>query len=610
MRHPQAPIENVVVRFTRQSHHQDQVTYQAEVRESPILLRGGLFQADIEKRLEAFRQLYANRLMAGRGDDRAPDDTDPATTAAVRDLGVQLYELLPDALREALPRLLQHVFDGERNVRLVFEAKAGDHADQLLSMPWEIAYLKQLKMHLGLMQRVSITRRLLDTVRQGSLSVAAPFRIAHVVAQPKQYVKIPPAIWQAEREAIRQAAGQDDFYTLVAQPGSVQRLQETLTVRDHQVVHFLGHGEIATDSRHHSYLVFADENGKAQAVAGERLLHLLNSTQSVQLVVLNSCHGASVTAASSIAMQLVYGGVPYVVAMQDEIQQDAAVIFARTFYGAVQLGATIEEALALTRLKIAAEMHGEIDWSLPTLYTCLGTPQEPPIARAGSRIEHWMGQPEGQRQLSRISLGFGGAHLLVAMLLALSGVSPSPPAAAQVVWVIAAMAALPPLLAVAARLFGPVSIPAQPRWSPSARAALLLRMLGGAAIGIGLPACYAWQLLLLLVALNFWATLVPAAQILLLATMFVPAGLLSWQVAVGHGAVFISNTRVAAPVWDWTETILIAGGYIMLCGPVALLWLAPESITPPRGNLYAGVILTGLGYAVHRLAAGRPIQFQ
>lgn len=610
MRHPQTPIENVVIRFTRQSHQHDRAIYKAEVRESPILLRGGLFQADIEKRLEAFRQLYANRLMAGRGDDRAPDDTDPETTAAVRDLGVQLYELLPDALREALPRLLQHVFDKERDVRLVFEAKAGDHADQLLSMPWEIAYFKQLKMHLGLMPRVSIARRLLDTVRQGSLVVAAPFRIAHVVAQPRHYGMIPSAIWQAERDAIRQAAGQDDFYTLVAQPGSVQRLQETLAVRDHHVVHFLGHGEIEKDSRNHSYLVFADENGKAQAVAGERLLHLLNTTQGVQLIVLNACHGASVTAASSIAMQLVYGGVPYVVAMQDEIQQDAAVIFARTFYGAVQLGATIEEALALARQRIAAEMHGEIDWSLPTLYTSLGTPPEPPIARAGSRIEHWMRQPEGQRQVSRISLGFGVVHLLVAMLLALSGVSPSPPAAAQVVWVIAAIAALPPLLVVAARLLGRVSIPAEPRWSRSARAALSLRMLGAAAMGIALPACYAWQLLLLLVAFSFWATLVPAAQIVLLATMFVPAGLLGWQVAVGHGVAFISDARVAAPEWDWTETVVVAAGYIMLCGPVALLWLAPDSVTPPRSNLYAGLILTALGYAVHRLASGRPVQFQ
>lgn len=610
MRHPQPPIENVVVRFTRQSHNQDQVIYRAEVRESPLLLRGGLFQTDIEARLDAFRQLYGNRKMAGRSDDRAPADTDPMTTATVRDLGVQLYELLPDALREALPRLLQHVFDRERNVRLVFEAKAGDHADQLLSMPWEIAYIKQLKTHLGLMQRVSITRRLLDTVRQGSLVVAAPFRIAHVIAQPKQYETISPEIWQAERDAIRQAAGQDDFYTLVAQPGSVQRLQEALTARDHQVVHFLGHGELARDSRHHSYLVFADENGKAQAVAGERLLHLLNTTQRVQLVVLNSCHGASVTAASSIAMQLVYGGVPYVVAMQDVIQQSAAVIFAQTFYGAVQRRATIEEALASTRLKIAAEMQGEIDWSLPTLYTSLGTPQEPPIARTGSRIENWMRQPEGQRQLSGISLGFGGLHLLVAMLLALSGVSPSPPAVAQVVWVIAGMAALPPLLVVAARLLGHVSIPAEPRWSPSARAALLLRMLGAAAMGIALPACYAWQLLLLLVALSFWATLVTAAQILLLAMMFMPAALLSWQVAVGHGVAFISDARVAAPKWDWTETVIIAAGYIMLCGPVAMLWLTPAAITPPRGNLYAGIILTALGYAVHRLAAGRPVQFQ
>lgn len=608
MTQPEAQIDNVVIRFSRQSHYQDQVIYQAEVRESPVLLRGGPFQADIEKRLETFSELYANRSMPDRHGDPAQDDADPQTTAAVRDLGVQLYELLPHALREALPLLLQHVFDTGRTIRLVFEAKAGDQADQLLGMPWEITYFRNLRIHLGLMQRVIITRRLLETMRHASPFVAAPFRIAHVVAQPRNYRTIPDAIRKAESDAVHQAAGKDDFYTFVADPGSVQRLQETLITRDHQVVHFLGHGEIATDSTNQGYLVFADEAGRAQAVSGERLLQLLSTTRSVQLVVLNACHGASVTAAGSIAMQLVYGGVPYVVAMQHEIQQGAAVIFAQTFYGAVQSGETIEQAVALTRLKIASERRAGDDWSLPTLYTSLVATKEVPIARVASRIERWITQPEGQRQLGSMGLGFGAVHLLVGMLLALSGASPSLPAVHQMAWVIAAMAAVPPLLAVAARLFGRLPMPAESRWLPSVQAALFLRMLGAAALGIGLPAFCAWLLLLLLAALSFWATLAPVAQILLLAMMFAPGALLSWQVAVGHGVGFIANARFAAPELDWTETVVVAAGYIMLCGPLALLWLAPQSIAPPRGNLYAGVILTALGYLVRQKAADPPSQ--
>jgi hypothetical protein len=603
---PQSPIDDVVIRFTRESHYQDQVVYHAEVRESPILLRGGAFQADIEARLEAFRQLYANRLMDEPGDDHRPDDADPQTTAAVRDLGVQLYELLPDALREAFPRVLQHAFDKGRGIRLVFEARAGDRADRLLSMPWEIAYFNKLNRHLGLMPRVIITRRLLETVRQGAPLVTAPFRIAHVVAQPKQYGKIPPEIWEAERDAIHQAAQQDDFYTFIAHPGSVQRLQEALSVRNHQVVHFLGHGEVAADATNRGYLLFADESGRAQAVSGERLLNLLSTTSSVQLVVLNSCHGASVSAGGAIAMQLVYGGVPFVVAMQDEIRLDAAVTFAKTFYGAVQRGVAVEHALALTRLKIAADLPGSHDWSLPTLYTSLGAPMEGRIASVGSRIERWLHQPEGQRQLGAISLGFGGVHLLVALLLALSGSFPPPPALAQAIRVTVAMAPWPPLLAMAARLFGRLPLPAESGWSASVQAGLLLRMFGASALGLGLPAFCAWLLWLLLAALHFWTALAPAAQILLLALMFAPGVLVGWQLAIGHGIGFIVGARVATPRLDWTDSIVVVAGYTILCGPLALLWLAPEAVAPPRGNIYVGVILIALGYLVRRQAADRP----
>src|SRR6185503_8903081 len=119
-----------------------------------------------------------------------PADLDPDVELATQELaslGTQLYQLLPEALREGLPRLFQHVFDKGRGVRLVFEARAGDQADQLLSLPWEICYFKELRLHLGLMPRVIIVRRLLETVRQASPLVAPPFRVAHVIAQPDQY---------------------------------------------------------------------------------------------------------------------------------------------------------------------------------------------------------------------------------------------------------------------------------------------------------------------------------------------------------------------------------------------------------------------------------------
>ncbi len=92
MQQPQTHIQNVVIRFTRQIYYQDQAIYQAEVRESPTLLRGGPFAANIEERLETFRELFANRVLAEHRYEDMPDDVDPQTTATARDLGAELYD--------------------------------------------------------------------------------------------------------------------------------------------------------------------------------------------------------------------------------------------------------------------------------------------------------------------------------------------------------------------------------------------------------------------------------------------------------------------------------------------------------------------------------------
>lgn len=609
MKHSQTQIETVVIRFTRQIYYEDRAVYQAEVRESPVLLRVGPFQPDIEEQLEQFRKLFDNRVLAEHSYEETPADLDPEVEVAARELaglGTQLYELLPEALREGLPRLLQHVFDKGHSVRLVFEAKAGDQADRLLSMPWEISYLRELKIHLGLMPRVIIVRRLLEAVRQASPLVAPPFRIAHVIADTADPEPISPDLKAAECSAIQQAVGRDDFYTLLAHPGSVECLLDHLHQQPYQIIHFLGHGKVDEHSSQQSYLLFCGEDGKPQVVTGEQLQHLLGATPGVQLIVLNACHGASVVAVNTIAMQLVYNGIPYVIAMQGEVLQKAAAVFAQTFYAALQRGESIDHAVALARLAIAAEVPGAIDWSLPALYTSLGVAEAPMVQWAGNQIERWIGQPEGQRQLGSFSIGFAVAHLLVALLLLLSGASPPLPDPGPLVQVIAVLAVLPPLLAITARLSGRLPVPVEPHWHPAGQLALLLRMLAAASLGMGLPSVYAWFLLLLIVAMSFWAILAPIAQIVLLALLFAPCILVSWQEALGHARGFLSNARITPPTLDWQELIVILAGYIMLCGPLALLWLVPQVIAPPLGNVLAGMLLIAFGYQLRKQALAAP----
>lgn len=487
-------------------------------------------------------------------------------------------------------------------MRLIFEAEAGDQADQLLSLPWEILYIPALRTHVGLIPRVTIVRRLLETVRQAAPLISPPFRVVHVVANTAAPLPIAPELQAIEGAAIRRAVGWGEHYTLVATPGSVERFQDELGRRPSQIIHFLGHGAVDTLFSQQSYLLFEGGDGRAQLVPCEQLPRILGSSPSTQLVVLNACHGASVEAANNVALQLVYYGVPYIVAMQGEVSQQAAAVFAQTFYAALQKGVALEEAVAMGRMKMA-ELPGSPDWCLPTLFVSAGKAAPPTIARATNTVERWLSQPAGQRQLGNGNIALGAAHLVVALLILLSGAAPPLPALGALLPLVGLMAPLPPLLAIAARWTCTFVDPIRPTLQRPASTALLLRIIAATALGLGLVAFYGWLVLLLVAAMGFWALLSPLGHALLLATLFAPSLLVSWQQAQSHATGFLSNNTIAEQKPDLRELVVFAAGYLLLCGPLALLWAAPEMAAPPLGNFAAAILLIALGFQLRKQSA-------
>jgi hypothetical protein len=88
------------------------------------------------------------------------------------------------------------------------------------------------------------------------------------------------------------------------------------------------------------------------------------------MVVLNACHGAegsSGSASGGIAQTLVRQGVPGVVAMQYEISDKAAKIFAEEYYRAFASGASVESAVVEARKAIYADGN-DVEWGTPVLY--------------------------------------------------------------------------------------------------------------------------------------------------------------------------------------------------------------------------------------------------
>lgn len=87
--------------------------------------------------------------------------------------------------------------------------------------------------------------------------------------------------------------------------------------------------------------------------------------------MLNACEGARSDASdpfAGVAQSLIQQGLPAVVAMQYEITDDAAIIFAHEFYGAIADGYPLEAALAEARGAIR-DAGNLTEWGTPVLYS-------------------------------------------------------------------------------------------------------------------------------------------------------------------------------------------------------------------------------------------------
>src|SRR5690606_25792874 len=110
------------------------------------------------------------------------------------------------------------------------------------------------------------------------------------------------------------------------------------------------------------YLLFEDFNGKGQLVSAKAVAQLTHNHEFLRLAYLNTCKGAVADyndVFAGVAQTLVRQGIPAVIAMQDEITDEAAVEIARTFYTALALGRSVDGALVHARIALSAEMCDE-----------------------------------------------------------------------------------------------------------------------------------------------------------------------------------------------------------------------------------------------------------
>lgn len=262
---------------------------------------------------------------------------------------------------------------GGASLKLRIAIDVGD-APSLADFPWELLYEGQE--HLCLQPLTPIAR----SVEAGWSFVhsARPLQILGMVARPP----LPDAVAlndrldpDLEQKSITDALApledgrvQLDWTTAGTRAALRTRLRRPPAGGRWDVFHFIGHGGFDEDEGE-GFLYF-EGIGESERVFASPLSWLLaDPVYAPQLVVLNSCSGASATPGrpfSSIAAKLVSAGIRAVMAMQFQISETAAQEISASFYAEIAQGESLQSALTTTRQKLAGDRLAE--WVTPVLY--------------------------------------------------------------------------------------------------------------------------------------------------------------------------------------------------------------------------------------------------
>ncbi|MDZ7356854.1 MAG: CHAT domain-containing protein [candidate division KSB1 bacterium] len=309
----------------------------------------------------------------------------PSTINKIREQMAQQFKLDMKQLKEFGGHLFNSLFQPrlrdqfEKSLGIAFSQKTALRiklridAPDLACYPWEFLYdREQSHEFLALQRNVLITRFLAVQNPLAQVTTSPPLRMLVIIANPSdpQY----PAI-AAEQEknlikqALKQLVKQDLLRIRFLKPATLAGLERELTHRV-DIVHFIGHGGYC-EALGGGCLVFETEDGKPELLSIERLSTLMDGAQ-VRLVVLNACQTATI-ANSDISFGVAHGlvkiGIPAVVAMQFNIPDASALMFAKHFYTTLAETHQVDRAVDEARRRLFVNLEsGRIDWGIPVLF--------------------------------------------------------------------------------------------------------------------------------------------------------------------------------------------------------------------------------------------------
>lgn len=254
-------------------------------------------------------------------------------------------------------------------------------SEQLVSIPWE--YLHDGKAHL--LQANSLIVRTLDTLEEKKAPFSPIRRLLVAIANPNKNNpagQFAPFDADGHEQKLVGSLSRASIENKILHPCTRQKLEDEIRGGDFDALYFVGHG-ISTPNLEGQLILENDTNGEDPLDATELAQWLSNRydkdpAHRVKFTYLNSCSTAksiSPNPFAGVAQRLMRDGkVDAVVAMQTDVEQDAALDIATSFFEELQLkrGNSTEEALALARIK-GGDAHS---WGVPVIYSYLSGPED------------------------------------------------------------------------------------------------------------------------------------------------------------------------------------------------------------------------------------------
>lgn len=170
-------------------------------------------------------------------------------------------------------------------------------------------------------------------------------KILILASNPRKDLNLDREIRDLKR-AIESSRNQQEFEVVDELAVRVGDLQELLFKHQPQIVHFCGHGGGEQG------LVFASDAGREHLVRTEALSNLFRLfSSSVECVLLNACYSEEQAGA-------IVDHINYVIGMNQEIRDDAAIAFSKGFYRALGYACSIEQSYEFGCNAIQLEISG------------------------------------------------------------------------------------------------------------------------------------------------------------------------------------------------------------------------------------------------------------